>query len=87
MLLEMFLGRIMTRREFFQTKADAFIWSATMTYFGMDDISDQPKEHCFPEGLKEASVTEKLQWFHQHICSMLDTYAMDSVESLDDRSY
>ena len=71
----------MTRQENFSRQKQ------TMTYFGMDDISDQPKEHCFPEGLKEASVTEKLQWFHQHICSMLDTYAMDSVESLEDRSY
>ena len=50
-----------------------------MTYFGMDDTSDQAKEHCFPEDLKEANVTEKRQWFHQHIYSMLDTYVMDSV--------
>ena len=46
-------------REFFQTETDAFICSGTMTYFGMGDISEEPEEHCLPEGLKEAGVTEK----------------------------
>ena len=45
-----------------------------MTYFGMDDIPEEPKEHCLPEGLKEAGVTEKRQWFHQQLYSMLDTH-------------
>ena len=71
-------------REFFQIETDAFICSATMTYFGMDDVSEEPKEHCLPEGLKEGGVTEKRQWFHQQLYSMLDAYIMDSVESLKD---
>lgn len=37
-----------------------------------------------PEGLKEAGVTEKRQWFHQQLYSMLNTYITDSVESLKD---
>ena len=51
----------------------------------MDGISEEPKEHCLPEGLKEAGVTEKRQWFHQQLYSMLNTYITDSVESLKDR--
>ena len=37
-----------------------------------------------PEGLKEAGVTEKRQWFHQQLYSMLNTFITDSVESLKD---
>ena len=66
-------------REFLQTETDAFICSATMTYFGMDDVSDQPKAHCFPEGLKDASLPEKRQWFHEQVYSMLGTFVMDCV--------
>lgn len=73
-------------REFFQTETDAFICSATMTYFGMDDVSDQPKQHHFPEGLKDASLTEKRQWFHEQVYSVLDTFVMDSVGSLKDHN-
>ena len=57
-----------------------------MTYFAMDDVSDQPKEHHFPEGLKDASLPEKQQWFHEQVYSMLDTFVMDSVGSLKDHS-
>lgn len=57
-----------------------------MTYFGMDDVSDQPKEHHFPEGLKDASLSEKRQWFHEQVYAMLNTFVMDSVDSLKDYS-
>lgn len=58
-----------------------------MTYFGMDDVSEQPKEHHFPEGLKDASLSEKWQWFHEQVYSMLNTFVMDSVDSLKDYSH
>ena len=73
-------------REFFHTETDAFTCSAIMTYFGMDDASDQQKEHNIPKGLKDASLPEKQQWFHDQVYSMLDTFVMDSVSSLKDNS-
>ena len=73
-------------REFFQTETDAFICSATMTYFSMDDVSDQAKEHIVPEGLKDASLPEKRQWFYEQVYSLLDSFVMDSVDSLKDES-
>lgn len=71
-------------REFFQTETDAFICSATMTY--LDDVSDQAKEHSVPEGLKDASLPEKRQWFYEQVYSLLDSFVMDSVDSLKDES-
>lgn len=46
-------------REFFQTETDAFIIAASLSYFGMDKVTDGSTKNCIPDELKNASDIEK----------------------------
>jgi len=74
-------------REFFQTEAGAFIIAASLSYFGMDKVTDDPTKNCIPDELKNASVIEKREWFHSQVCSMLEIYVMDSMVTLEEQSH
>ncbi|KAJ7336001.1 hypothetical protein OS493_013371 [Desmophyllum pertusum] len=74
-------------REFFQTETDAFIIAASLSYFGMDKITDRPTKNCIPDYLKNASVVAKREWFHNQVYSMLEIYVMDSMVTLEEHSH
>ena len=46
-------------REFLSTETDAFLISATMHHFGMNNIKDIPKQKTPPSNLYKASCLEK----------------------------
>ena len=71
-------------REFFQTETDVFIIATSLSYFGMDKVTDDPTKNCIPDELKNAS--EKRAWFHSQVCSMLEIYVMDSMVTLKEQS-
>lgn len=71
-------------REFFQTENDAFIISASLSYFGMKNISDHPTANCFPEDLRGSTFDAKRKWLHEEVFKMLDMYVMDSMEPLEE---
>ena len=74
-------------RKFFQMETDAFIISASLSYFGMDKVTDDSTKNCIPDELKNASVIEKHEWFHSQVCSMLEIYVMDSMVTLEEQCY
>ena len=74
-------------REFFQTETDAFIIAASLSYFGMDKVTDQPTKNHIPDDLRNASVVAKREWFHKQVCSMLEMYVMDSMITLEEHSH
>ena len=73
-------------KEFFQTETDTFIITTSLSYFGMDKVTDDPTKSYIPEELKNASVIEKREWFHSQVCSMLVIYVMDSMVTLEEQS-
>ena len=74
-------------KEFFQIETDAFIIAASLRYFGMDKVTDNPTKNCIPEDLKNASVVAKREWFHNQVYSMLETYVMDSMLTLEEHRH
>ena len=74
-------------REFFQTETDAFIIAASLSYFGMDKVTDDPTKNCISDELKNASDIETREWFHSQVCSMLEIYVMDSMVTLEEQSH
>lgn len=74
-------------KEFFQIDTDAFIIAASLRHFGMDKVTDRPTTNCFPGDVKNASVVEKRQWFHNQVYSMVEMYVMDSMVTLQEHRH
>ena len=73
-------------KDFFQTETDAFIISATSTYFNIYSTDGSPKRNQIPEHLTQASVSKMEQrgWLHGHIANMIELYVSDSTSDLSD---
>lgn len=70
-------------KEFFAINLDAFITSAALEYFGMENVNSTPTINSFQPSLKWANQTEKRQWLHKHAGHMIDKFVMDGVTDLN----
>lgn len=70
-------------KEFFAINLDAFITSAALEYFGMENVNSTPTMNSFEPSLKWANQTEKRQWLHKHAGHMIDKFVMDGVTDLN----
>lgn len=62
---------------------DAFITSAALEYFGMENVNSTPTINSFEPSLKWANQTEKREWLHKHAGHTINKFVMDGVTDLN----
>ena len=62
-------------------ETDAFVVTAIMKYFGMDDIN-APAQSFIPPDILNADNHQKRIWLNRHIKVMLETFSMNDQQSV-----
>ena len=70
-------------KKFFAINLDAFITSAALEYFGMENVNSTPTINSFELSLKWTNQTEKRQWLHKHAGHTVDKFVMNGVTDLN----
>ena len=67
------LDNLNSCKEFVTMETHAFVITAIMKYFGMDDIN-APAQSFIPPDILDADIQQKRIWLNRHIKAMLEKF-------------
>ena len=75
------LDNLNSCKEFVTMETHAFVITAIMKYFGMDDIN-APAQSFIPPDILDADNQQKRIWLNRHIKAMLEKFLMNDQQSV-----